>query len=223
MKKIAAYAVFTWAISLFGTAYASSMSVTVVDKDGKPAPDAVVVLMPSAKGSPKSTPPLQATIAQEKMQFVPALTVVAQGAKVRFVNNDPWDHHVRGGAGGAAQLSDGKAAGNFEIRLEGKGDGKPAKSQEITMDKVGAQSAVLLGCFIHGSMRGNVYVTESPYASKTNAQGLALFEDVPEGPVQVKVWHADQLIDLPTQQIRLEAAPTSVHFQLQVVPRRKRV
>jgi plastocyanin len=101
-------------------ANAASLSVTVVDKEGKPAQDAVVVLIPSAKGTPKTALPVMATITQEKMQFIPAVTLVGAGAKVRFVNNDPWDHHVRGGAGGIAQLSSATAPAGFELRLGGK-------------------------------------------------------------------------------------------------------
>lgn len=204
-------------------AQAASLSVTVVDKEGKPAQDAVVVLVPSVKGTPKTALPMMATIAQEKMQFIPAVTLVGAGAKVRFVNNDPWDHHVRGTAGGAAQLNSATAPAGFELRLEGKSEGKPAKFSEISLDKTGPQSAVLLGCFLHGSMRGSVYVSDSPWAAKTGANGLAQFDDLPEGPIQIKVWHGDQLLDLPPQQFKLDAAPAAQTIQLQVVPRRRRV
>jgi plastocyanin len=204
-------------------AQAATLSVTVVDKEGKPTQDAVVVLVPSAKGTPKTALPLMATITQEKMQFIPAVTLVGAGAKVRFVNNDPWDHHVRGGAGGLAQLSGTTAPTGFELRLEGKSDGKPAKFSEVSLDKTGPQSAVVLGCFLHGSMRGSVYVSESPWAAKTGANGLAQFDDLPEGPVQIKVWHGEQLLDVPPQQLKLDATPAVQTIQLQVVPRRRRV
>jgi plastocyanin len=164
------------------------------------------------------------------MQFMPAVSVIAAGAKVRFVNNDPWDHHVRASAAGAAQFSlDASSAGGAqagakgqELRLEGKPDGKPAKSVELTMDKIGAQSAVLLGCFIHGSMRGHVYVSDSPWAAKTGADGNAVFDDVPDGKVQVKVWQADQLLDLPVQSTLVGVTPAKVSVLLPVTPRRRR-
>lgn len=202
---------------------AATLSVTVVDKEGKPTQDAVVVVVPASKGMPKTALPLMATITQEKMQFIPAVTLVGAGAKVRFVNNDPWDHHVRGSAGGLAQLGSTATPAGFELRLEGKLDGKPAKFTEVSLDKTGPQSAVLLGCFLHGSMRGSVYVSESPWAVKTGANGLAQFDDLPEGPVQIKVWHGDQLVDLPPQQLKLDATPAAQTIQLQVVPRRRRV
>ena len=202
-------------------ALATNVQVWVTDKDGRPVADAVVVIESANPGTPKHPLPRQATITQEKMQFVPALTIVPVGARVRFVNNDPWTHHVRGSAAGAAQFND--TGGGFQMMLEGKTDGKPAKSSEVTFDKPGSTSAVLLGCFIHGSMRGYVYVSDSPWAVKTGADGVATLEDVPEGPAQIRVWHAEQLVDLPTQPVTLTSAPFKTSMQLSVVPRRRRI
>ena len=222
MKLIAACAISTMATGIFSSAFAGQVSVTVVDKDGKPTPDAIVVLMPSIKATPAKPLPMQATVVQEKMQFIPAVSLVGLGAKVKFTNNDPWDHHVRGSAAGAAQFAAATSGGGFEMRLEGKSDGKPAKSSEVTLDKPGAIGATMLGCFLHGSMRGNVYVSDSPWAAKTGADGTATFEDVPDGAAQVKVWQADQLIDLPIQQVSVTSAPLKIKSQLQIVPRRPR-
>jgi hypothetical protein len=57
----------------------------------------------------------------------------------------------------------------------------------------------------------------------TNNDGVASFDAVPEGAVKVRVWQADQLIDLPVQQVALGAAPMKTTMQLSVVPRRRRV
>jgi plastocyanin len=202
-------------------AAAGSLSVSVIDKDGKPVADAVVVVSPSNKSVlPKKPLPAQATIAQEKMQFIPAVTLVPVGAKVQFINNDPWDHHVRSSPAGMGQFNTTNAG--FELRLEGKSDGKPAKPTEISLDKAGVIGSTLLGCFIHGSMRGYVYASDSPWASKTGADGLAVFDDLPDGAAQIRVWQADQLIDLPLQQATISAAPATTSLQLSVVPRRRR-
>lgn len=207
------------AAMLFGVAaQAATVSVIVTDKEGRPVPDAVVVVTPAVKAVRKQALAATATIAQEKMQFVPAITLVAVGAKLTMVNNDPWEHHVRGSAAGVAQFS--STAPGFELRLDGKAEGKPGKTADVLMDKAGA---VLLGCHIHGSMRGHVYVSDSPWAMKTTAEGQAVFDDVPDGAAQVHVWQADQLIDLPAQAITAGTAPARVNVQLQVVPRRRRI
>lgn len=199
-------------------AVAGTVSVTVLDKEGKPVQDAVVVVIPSVKGTPKTPLPMAVTINQEKMRFVPPVSVVPVGARLTFTNNDPWEHHVRGSAAGLAQFS--STGGGFELRLDGKADGKPAKQAEVVMDKAGA---VLLGCHIHGSMRGHIYVTDSPWAQRTTPEGQAVFDDVPDGAAQVRVWHGEQLIDLPLQNVTVGASPARATVQLQVVPRRRRV
>ena len=219
MKKTllsAALAVFC------ASAFSGSLAVSVFDKEGKPVPDAVVVVIPANKTAlPKTALPVQATITQEKMQFIPAVTLVPVGAKVRFVNNDAWDHHVRSSPAGLGQFNATQAG--FELRLEGKSDGKPAKSIEITLDKAGVTGATLLGCFIHGSMRGYVFASDSPWAAKTTPDGQAVFEDLPDGVAQVKVWQADQLIDVAPQSYTVSASPGKLSVQLSVVPRRRRV
>jgi plastocyanin len=237
MKLIAARAHSHWAKGLFAlvfsqsvlsSALAGTVQVSVVDREGKPTQDAVVVLVHTTAKNVPTNLATSATVANEKMQFVPAVTVVAKGAKVRFVNNDPWDHHVRGAPAASIFTNTPEAyaaarnVGGFELRLEGKDEGKPAKFQDVTMDKVGAQTATALGCFLHGSMRGSVYVSDSPWAAKTDAQGIVTFDNVPDGAVQVRVWHADQLVDLPLQAVTVTAAPLQVKSQLQVVPRRRR-
>jgi plastocyanin len=200
-------------------ALAGNLEVSVIDKDGKPVPDAVVVLVTSVPGTPKVPLPLQTVITQEKMRFVPMVTLVGLGAKAHFVNNDPWEHHVRASAAGVAQFN-AEPGDGFELRMDGKVEGKPAKTADASFVKAGA---VLLGCHFHASMRGHVYVSDSPWAMLTNADGVAAFEGVPDGAVQMKVWHADQLLDLAPQRVTLTPAAVSATVQLTVVPRRRRV
>lgn len=219
MKKILLLSALS---TLCAWASAGSLVVSVLDKEGKPVPDAVVVVLPANKSVlPKIALPLHASISQEKMQFIPAVTLVPVGAKVSFINNDPWDHHVRSSPAGMGQFDATKAG--FELRLEGKSEGKPAKATDITLDKAGVVGATLLGCFIHGSMRGYVYASESPWAIKTTAEGLAIFEDLPDGAAQIKVWQADQLIDIAPLPYTVTASPGKLSVQLNVVPRRRRI
>ena len=199
-------------------ANAGSLQVSVVDKEGKPVADAVVVLVPSAGGLPRQALPTRVTINQEKMRYVPAVSLVAVGGKGNFVNNDPWAHHVRASPAGVLEFN--KSTGGFEMLLDGKREGKPPRSGEATFDKAGP---VLLGCHLHASMRGHVYVSDSPWAAVTGEAGMAAFDAVPSGPVAVRVWQADQLIAVPPQQMTLTDAPAKTTVNLTVVPRRRRV
>ena len=98
--------------------------------------------------------------------------------------------------------------------------GRRSESVDARFDKAGA---VLLGCHLHASMRAHVYVSDTPWAMVSGEDGVASFDAVPEGPVRIKVWQADQMLDLPPQQMTLTPAPASATMQLQVVPRRRRV
>lgn len=212
---------FSAALLLATAAAAGSLSVSVVDREGKPVPDAVVVILPANKTAlPKKPLATQALVTQEKMQFIPSVTLLPVGGKLSFVNNDPWDHHVRSSPAGLGQFNTTNAG--FELRLEGKADGKPAKQSEVTLDKAGVLGATLLGCFIHGSMRGYVYASDSPWAAKTGADGMAVFNDLPDGAAQIKLWQADQLVDVPLQNITIGAAAVNSSFKLTVVPRKPR-
>ena len=215
IKNIAALAIIMPATAIFS--HAASLSINIIDKDGKPTADAVVMVLPNGVSSPKTPLPLTATISQASMQFIPAVTIVRPGAKVTFVNNDAWDHHVRGSAAGAAQFS-GNDENGFVLRLAGKTAGGAGKSSVVSLDNAGV---VLLGCHLHGSMVGHVVVSDTPWAAKTDANGVASFTDLPDGAATVKVWHAAQFVDLKPMQTTLSAAPSSVKMQLTVTPRRR--
>jgi plastocyanin len=158
MNKSVLFAAVT---SVCTWASAATLAVSVLDKEGKPVQDAVVVVFPANKTVlPKIAMSAQATVSQEKMQFIPAVTLVPIGAKVRFVNNDSWDHHVRSSPAGMGQFNSSNTG--FELRLEGKSEGKPAAFSDVTLDKAGILGSTLLGCFLHGSMRGYIYASEFP-------------------------------------------------------------
>jgi plastocyanin len=201
-------------------ARAGTVSVLVLDREGKPLADAVVKLYPANPGQPRSAPRGNVTVVQEKMQFQPPLTLVLPGAKLSFVNQDRFDHHVRGTAAGVAQFTAGNTGG-FEFRLAAREEGKPAPPpQDLVLDKPGP---VLLGCHIHGSMRGHVYVSDTPWAQRSTAEGQAVWDDVPDGAVRLKVWHPDLLLEHPEQTLQAGAQTARVTVQLPVVPRRRRL
>lgn len=214
--------VFVATSALWISASAGNVQIQVLDRNGKPVPEAVVVVYPANSGGPGSTPPslLQPnpTIEQERMRFVPAVTVVEPGAIVRFTNQDRWDHHVRGAAAGLAAAA-APADTGFELRLAGKTEGKAANSSEVKLDTPGV---VLLSCHLHGSMRGHVFVTDSGWTLKTDADGIARFPGVPDGAAQVRVWHAEQLVDLPRKALNVVPGPVLDTVQLSVVPRVRR-
>ncbi|MBX3627808.1 MAG: plastocyanin [Rhizobacter sp.] len=215
------------------TAHAGTVQLTVTDKDGKPAPDVVVLVQAANKGTvtPAAKPVL---IVQEGSRFVPFLTVVPVGSTLRFVNKDAYDHHVRSTPSGP--LGAIAPAKTFELRLDadpiaearGGGDAYPSgpakkksgiSSADLKMDAAGP---IGLGCHIHGSMRGQVYVADTPWFGKTDANGVVTIEGVPDGPAQLTLWHPDQLQEQAGVPVQVSASPVKTTTQLNFVPRRRR-
>lgn len=218
MNKIPASLIGAAVMAIHSLALAASFSVTVVDKEGKPVPDAVVVIKTDARGQPREPLPMTATVNQARMRFSPAMTIVPVGAQVKFVNEDPFDHHVRGSLGGAAQFTATEADG-FVLRLDAKAPGKAASFEQKAMTKAGP---LMLTCHIHQSMRGFVYVTDSPWTRVTGPDGSATFEDFPAGAAQVRAWTSEQLVELPAEKIMVGASAQQMTLRLPITSRPRR-
>lgn len=198
-------------------AHAATAQFEVTGKDGQPLADAVVIVE-SAQGAKAPVPPPQElVIDQHKMRFVPMVTLAPLGSRLRFTNQDGFDHHVRGRPGGLAALTAPASAG-FELRLPGREGSQPPTHAEVIADKVGVLE---LGCHIHGSMRGFVYVTDSSWTARTDAQGRAVLAGLPEGAVRVRVWHPDQIVEGAALTTQLTAV-SAIRVETQVAPRRRR-
>jgi plastocyanin len=204
-----------WALAGWAAAQAATVQVTVLAANGQPLADAVVVLAPQAAASPVRAPaPVLATVQQQKMRFMPALIVVPAQSRVRFTNLDDYEHHVRGRPAGGGAL-DAPAGAGFELRLAAASQGRGGGSQEVVMAQAGP---IELGCHLHSVMRGHIYVADTPWVAKTDANGNATLGEVPEGAAQLRVWHGDQLLPTPPLAVNV-AATTVLSLPTQVVPR----
>jgi plastocyanin len=214
-------------------AHAGTVQITVTDKDGKPAPDVVVLVQASARAAPRpaAAPVL---ITQEGSRFVPYLTVVAAGSTLRFTNKDGYDHHVRSTPSGP--LGSIAPAKSFELRLDAdpiaearrgtdaypSGPQRKASGMTSADVKVDAAGPIGLACHIHGSMRGQVYVADTPWFGKTDASGTVSIDGVPDGAAQITLWHPDQLQDQGMVPVQVSATPLKTGAQLNFVPKRRR-
>ena len=149
---------------------AASLSVRVVDPSGHPVRDAVVKLEPVGATRPPR-PGGHYVISQQKLQFHPFLTLIPVGADVSFPNLDPTKHHVY-------SFSPAK---RFELKLFARD-----QSRTVHFDKPGV---VALGCNIHDAMSAFIFVTDSAWTARTNAQGIATFGDAPNVRSRIVVWH----------------------------------
>ena len=150
---------------------AAPLSVRVVDSSGKPVRDAVVTLDPSGNAARAPRAGGRFTVSQKNLQFHPFLTIVPVGADVSFPNFDNTKHHVYSFS----------APKRFELKLFAKD-----QSRTVHFDKPGV---VALGCNIHDQMSAFIVVTDSAWTARTNGQGVAAFNDAPNAPGRLTVWH----------------------------------
>lgn len=196
-------------------ARAGTVQVTVQSADGKPVPDTVVLVQPIAAWSAQPLP-APAVVAQKDIKFQPYVTVIPVGGTVRFVNQDSYDHHVRSLPGGP--LGTVAPARQFEIRMPAAAGGKQA-SNDLKVDVPGV---ITLGCHLHNSMRGHVYVSATPWYAVTDANGQASVSGVPDGEAELRLWHPEQLTDQAMSRVQVAStAPVQAEAKLNFTPRRR--
>lgn len=195
-------------------AWAADLQVYVTTPDGKPAPDVVVAVLPPGPVAAFAPPAEPALIVQKDIRFQPYVTAVPLGGTLRFVNRDRFDHHVRSVPGGP--LGSIAPAKSFDFRLAAaRGSNEP--SAEVKMDAVGATG---IGCHLHGSMRAHVYVSPTPWVAVTNAAGRAVISGAPDGAVELRLWHPDQLVAQANVPATL-AGTSTTEAKLNFTPRRR--
>jgi hypothetical protein len=107
---------------------------------------------------------------QQILQFVPRVLVVGVGASVNFPNSDSVSH----------QVYSFSPAKHFQLPLY-KGEVHPP----VVFDQPGL---VVVGCNIHDSMVGYVYVTDAPYFGTTQTDGTLELRAIPRGDYKVVLW-----------------------------------
>jgi plastocyanin len=184
-------------------AHAAEMHVLVKDHKGKVVSDAVVLAIPA---DPRNTlharPPADA-VDQVDKQFVPYVKPIFVGSTVRFPNSDKIRH----------QVYSFSPAKKFELPLYAGTDAQP-----VVFDKPGV---VVLGCNIHDWMIGYIYVSETPFFTKTGPLGTAVINDMPAGEYTVRIWHPsmDHAEETTNQHITLTTdTPALAEWQIGLKP-----
>jgi plastocyanin len=200
------------ALVVAGLVAAADLDVSIRGASGRPAPDVVVMLFPA--GAPAAPPARSVDIVQQGNRFEPYVTAVPAGTAVRFVNRDRYDHHVRSlGSGPMGAVPPVKS---FELRLGGVQGGAKA-IDTLTFEAAGT---ITLGCHIHGSMRGHLFVAATPWVAVTDDQGVARFSGLPDGTAEMRLWHPDQLTGPAAQTLTL-SGQASASAQLGFNPPRR--
>ena len=177
---------------------AAELSVTVANAGGAPLEGAVVVAEPAA-GALKPRPGQKAIMDQRDLMFVPDVLVVQTGTAVDFPNSDQVRHQVYSFSG----------AKTFQLALYAGRAPAP-----VVFDRSGL---VTLGCNIHDSMLGYIWVTDSPWYGRTGADGSLRLHSLAPGAYTVRIWHAllDESGPQLQQQLTLgDGASVTASFRL---------
>ena len=172
-------------------AVGAALEVGVLDRDGRPVSDVVIVATArhGADGASPTEAPPHAVMDQVDRQFVPRVLVIRTGTPVDFPNSDNVAH----------QVYSFSPAKRFQLSLY-RGHVYPP----LIFDQAGL---VVLGCNIHDDMLGYIYVTPSPYFGKTGASGTLRLEGLPGGDYQVSAWNPrfNEPEDEITKEVRVGA------------------
>lgn len=164
---------------------AAEFAVLVVDQQGMPVANAVI----ESPGAAVAKAPSEiAIIDQMNKRFVPMVIAIQKGQSVNFPNNDNIRHHVY-------SFSSIK---QFSTELYADTPGAP-----ITFDQSGV---AVLGCNIHDSMVGYIFVSEWENVAVTDVSGLVHFNQSAI-PQQIVIWHPwsndkDNLLMVSTATVR---------------------
>jgi plastocyanin len=164
--------------ALFGvtTATAAELEVRVNDSRGAPVADAVVtvVVRGDAAGQARKTPVRSSmpprVIDQKALAFTPYVEVFRPGDEVVYRNSDRTRHHVY-------SFSPIRA---FEFVL--------APGQTSPPLKLERSGVIAVGCNIHDGMINYLYISDAPWAARTDARGVVVVRDLPSGAFDVRVW-----------------------------------
>src|SRR5262245_59554452 len=172
-----------------GPVAGAALEVGVLDRDGQPVSDVVIVATPRQETNAATTggTPSHAIMDQIGRQFMPRVLVVRTGTPVDFPNSDNVAH----------QVYSFSPAKRFQLSLY-RGKVYPP----LVFDKPGL---VVLGCNIHDDMLGYIYVTASPYFGMTGATGTLRLDGLPSGAYEVTAWNPrfNEATDEITQDVQL--------------------
>jgi plastocyanin len=161
----------SYLIAFLGTAacLAGELNIGVTDRRGHGVSEVVVTVTPSEARASKQAQ-TTAIMDQRALAFAPNVLVVATGTSIEFPNNDSVSH----------QVYSFSPAKKFQLPLY-KGVRHPA----VTFEHEGI---VVLGCNIHDAMVGYIYVTDSPFFGKTDADGTLRLQNIKGGDYKVSLW-----------------------------------
>lgn len=147
---------YVWLSLAFACAHVNAEKFKIVDQNGVPVSNAVLIAsanpLTSLDETAQNALPT-AIMDQVDKQFSPHVLVVQKGQAVGFPNSDDIRHHVYSFS----------TPNNFEIKLYSQTANEPVR--------FGSAGIVVLGCNIHDSMKGYIFVTDTEHAMVSDENG----------------------------------------------------
>jgi plastocyanin len=142
---------------------ATDLVLEVRDPKGTAVSDAVIYAQPASGSSPSVRPKTRAIIDQVNKEFVPRVNIIQAGTEVFFPNSDNIRHSIYSFS----------SAKTFTTKLYSGREAAP-----VLFDKTGL---VILGCNIHDTMVAWVFVVDTPWFAKSDADGAGTIKGLPPG------------------------------------------
>ncbi len=135
-------------------------------------------------------PTAKPVIDQQKMSFIPHVTVVQVGTTVEFLNSDPVGHNVYWPS----------VSGNKKL-AHNLGTWPKGEKKAFQFNDVGTVSLL---CNVHPEMNGYIVVSPTPYFAVTDKDGNYDIKNVPAGKYTLKTWSEDGKVT--TQAVEVTAS-----------------
>lgn len=168
----------------------------LVDQAGQPVGDAVARIEQSQTSAAARDEDV-AVMDQVNLSFSPKVIAISTGTLVRFPNSDETRHHVY-------SFSPAKT---FELQLFRGNEAPP-----VEFDQAGL---VVIGCNIHDSMVGYIYVSDGQVFGVTDDEGgLTLPTFTAPESAELVLWHPDMPDTLALPLAALDAGADVLRIEL---------
>ncbi|HLB02902.1 MAG TPA: carboxypeptidase regulatory-like domain-containing protein [Nitrospiria bacterium] len=115
---------------------------------------------------------INASLVNQRGQFIPHVQVVRTGAQLEIINQDPVLHNTHGFQGGRTVFN----------------PGLPTQGQKVKKSLKQA-GIIQVMCDVHDWMNGWIVVQDHPYFAVTGEDGNFTIADIPPGTYKILAWH----------------------------------
>ena len=185
---------------------AAELTVRIIAASAAVVADAVVTIAPKpGTAAPATRPAVETRVIDQKNEtFIPYVEIFRPGDSIVFHNSDHTRHHVYSFA----------PARQFEFVLTSGESSSPLRLAHAGI--------VAVGCNIHDQMITYAYISDAPWIARSDPQGRVVFDALPAGDFEVRVWHPQLRPGQPepVQELHIAAATDSkdMAFSLSLLP-----